>query len=642
MNTGFKDLPVLDKTFLVAGFTILICVTFTILFVILINFVEAKWLQTILFLFFSLIFSMLVFHFLKKYNRIFTRPVNEPAEHDGFVTDPKDNTTRACSFYNDEFRSMSEAFHEMLDQIQRQDMELQKREGEYIQLYEESQKAEKIYRSLIHSSADPIMIYDIQGQITYISPAFTSTFQWTMAETLQMEAMFVPPSEIPALRSIFTDLIRNNRIFNEYETKRYAKDGEMLEVNISASCFDDHMGKPAGILMILRDVSERNRLESQLIQSQKMEAIGTLAGGIAHDFNNILGAMMGYSEMMLMDIDENSVQYNYLQQVMSAGMRAKDLVKQILTFSRQKEQDRKPMMLDKVVAEALNLLRASLPTTIDIRVKLDSVQGSIMADPTQVHQILMNLCTNAAHAMENKGVLEVALEDDEMMNDRKKNDLEPGEYIKLIVKDTGKGMDQAIIKRIFEPYFTTKEQGKGTGMGLAVVHGIVKSYGGTIRVHSDIGAGTVFEIFFPKIKTHIDSKIKDLKPLPTGNERILFVDDEKALVDLGGSMLERLGYQVITRTSPLEAVEAFKNNPNSFDLVITDMTMPQMTGDILAREIMKIKPDIPVILCTGYSELMTEEKASASGIRDFFMKPFVLRDLAGTIRTVLDLSERVS
>jgi PAS domain S-box-containing protein len=565
-------------------------------------------------------------------------PVSDLVNTAKIVSEQKDYTVRVCSLYDDEFRTMSEAFNEMLDQIHSQDMELKRREKEYRKLYEESKKAEKVYRSLIHSSADPIIIYDVERKITYVSPAFTSIFKWAAAETAEMEAKFVPLSEHHALQSIFTDLMKNKKSFNEYETKRYTKEGDLLDVNISVSRFDDHEGKPAGMLMMLRDMSERKRLESQLVQSQKMEAIGTLAGGIAHDFNNILGAMMGYTEMMMMDAPEDSAHYSYLQQVMFAGMRAKDLVKQILTFSRQKEQNRIPMKIDKIITEALTLLRASLPTTIDFRVKIGSVHGNIMADPTQVHQILMNLCTNAAHAMENKGELLVALEDDEVMDDGKKYDIEPGKYIKLIVSDTGKGIDPAIIKRIFEPYFTTKEQGKGTGMGLAVVHGIVKSYGGTIRVHSDKGIGTKFEIFFPKIEAHIDPKSSGNTPLPTGNERILFIDDEKALVELGSSMLARLGYQVVARTSPVEAVEAFKNNPNNFDLVITDMTMPQMTGDVLAKEIMKIKPDMPVILCTGYSELMTEEKASASGIRDFFMKPFVLKDLAGTIRTVLDLS----
>jgi PAS domain S-box-containing protein len=638
MNIRFNSLPLRSKTFIFAALISLLLLFFSCLFLTAIHVFESNVFQPILlFLLFAISF-IIVFLFLKRFQVMLVAPVTDLVNTARIVSEQKDYTVRVCSLYDDEFRTMSEAFNEMLDQIQSQDMELKRREKEYRKLYEESKKAEKVYRSLIHSSADPIIIHDIEGQITYVSPAFTSIFKWTAAETPEMEAKFVPPSEHHAMQSIFTDLIKNKKSFNEYETKRYTKEGDLLDVNISVSCFDDHEGKPAGILMMLRDMSERKRLEAQLMQSQKMEAIGTLAGGIAHDFNNILGAMMGYSEMMMMDVPKDTAHYDYLQQVMFAGMRAKELVKQILAFSRQKEQNRIPMKVDKIITEALNLLRASLPTTIDIRLEIDSVHGNIMADPTQVHQILMNLCTNAAYAMENKGELLVTLEDDEIMDEGKKFDIEPGKYIKLVVSDTGKGMDQAIIKRIFEPYFTTKEQGKGTGMGLAVVHGIVKSYGGAIRVHSDKGIGTKFEILFPKIETHIDSKSIDNNPLPTGNERILFVDDEKILVELGSSMLERLGYQVITRTSPVEAVEAFKNNPNSFDLVITDMTMPQMTGDVLAKEIMKIKPDMPVILCTGYSELMTEEKASASGIRNFFMKPFVLKDLADTIRTVLDLS----
>ena len=389
----------------------------------------------------------------------------------------------------------------------------------------------------------------------------------------------------------------------------------------------------------IKDLEKESlRIQAQLQQAQKMEAIGTLAGGIAHDFNNILSAVIGYTEIALADVPEGTSQHRNLQEVLKAGSRARDLVKQILTFSRQTEQELKPVQINQIIADTLKLLRASLPTTVRITQNIKS-ESAVLADPTQIHQVIMNLCTNAAHAMRAKGgQLKIDLSDVELGESfiEQHPYLSPGMYIKLRIIDTGHGMETAMLDRIFDPFYTTKERGEGTGMGLAVVLGIVKSHGGTITVESESGQGSTFNVFMPVIMREIDHEDRAKTPIPTGTERILFIDDEKSLVDLGQQILERLGYKVTIRTSSVEALELFMEQPNKFDLVITDMTMPNMTGDELAGKLMNIRADIPVILCTGYSERISKERARDLGIKEFILKPIVMRELAKTVRSVLD------
>jgi len=369
-----------------------------------------------------------------------------------------------------------------------------------------------------------------------------------------------------------------------------------------------------------------------------MEAIGTLAGGIAHDFNNILSAIFGYSEIALFSIPDKNRARDNIDQVLKAGYRARDLVKQILVFSRQGDLEQKPIQIQYVVKEALKLLRASLPSTIEIQQNISTKPGSIMADLTKIHQVLMNLCTNALHAMqEDGGILEVGVQDVRLgVSESKKLGLTPGGYVVLSVKDTGCGMDRDTRERIFDPYFTTKEKDVGIGMGLAVVHGIVKEHGGAIAVDSEPGKGSLFHIYFPKIVDDAKREEKAVSPMPEGTERILLVDDEKQIINLGRILLQKLGYQVTTKTCPLEVLDEFKTHPDDYDLVITDFTMPKMTGDRLAEELMAIRPDIPIILCTGFSERITEETAMDIGIKGFVMKPIVIREFAEIIRNVLD------
>jgi len=382
---------------------------------------------------------------------------------------------------------------------------------------------------------------------------------------------------------------------------------------------------------------EQKKTEMLLRQAQRMEAIGTLAGGIAHDFNNVLAAIIGSAEMAVLDLPEwNPLRYD-LDQILSAGYRARDLVRQILVFSRMRnEQDRQPIEIIPVIKEALKFLRASLPSTIEIRPNISSECGLLLADPTQIHQLLMNLCTNAAHAMQEKGgILEVSLADIDIDTEHYLG-VKPGPYLMLTVSDTGQGMDSKTMERIFDPYFTTKEVGKGSGLGLAVVHGILQRHDGAITVYSEPGQGSVFHLYLPRIEGTIAVSPESAASPPGGTERILLVDDEKSLVETGQRMLERLGYHVTSKTSSEEALEVFRSQPRDFDLIITDYTMPHMTGTELAKELMRIRPDIPIVLCTGFSEMVTEEKAKALGIQGFAMKPLSLGSMAGLIRKVID------
>ena len=383
---------------------------------------------------------------------------------------------------------------------------------------------------------------------------------------------------------------------------------------------------------------EKKDLGRQLRQAQKMEAVGTLAGGIAHDFNNILSAVIGFTEMAMEDAPPDTALTYNMEQVLQAGLRAKHLVQQILAFSRQSEHEMKPVQLDRIIKEACALLRASLPTTIDIRMDIQT-DAFIMGDPTQMHQVLMNLGTNAGHAMRDRGGRLVVILREATIEELREKGLprmDAEAYLQLVVQDTGQGIPPTIMDRIFDPFFTTKEHTEGTGMGLSVAHGIIKSHGGLIDVESQVGRGTTFHIYLPKIMPRAKAHHHSALPLPSGSERVLLVDDETMLVDMGRQVLTRLGYQVTACTSSVEALQHFQNDPAAFDLVITDMTMPHLTGKELATALLKIKPALPIILCTGFSETITEETAKRIGIKAFILKPIVMSDLAETMRKVLD------
>lgn len=430
---------------------------------------------------------------------------------------------------------------------------------------------------------------------------------------------------------------------SRFETRQRRKDGRLIDVEVSVFYLPSAGGQ---FVVFIADISERKHsesqrkiLETQLQQSQKMEVLGTLAGGIAHDFNNILFPIMGFTEMLLDTCQENSDAHQSLQQILTASLRAADLVQQILAFSRQSEIERRPVKVQTIIQDALRLMRASLPSTISITSDIDKHCGMVMANPTHIHQIAMNLMTNAFHAMEDKGgTLTVSLWEVTVESDETTPEIIPGRYILYSVTDTGHGIEGKILDRIFEPYFTTKQAGKGTGLGLSVVHGIVKSYGGDVRVTSEPGKGSVFDVYLPVMDLSNNGNGLDSARLKVegGREHILLVDDEETILNMERKMLEPLGYRVTTRSRSTDALELFRKSHGEFDLVITDKTMPDITGEKLASELKKIDNTIPVILCTGFSTQTSQGTESGTDVDRFLMKPVVKSDLLKTIRSLLD------
>lgn len=484
-----------------------------------------------------------------------------------------------------------------------------------------------------------VYITDDQGGAQYVNQAFETISGYTKDEIMAGEAdFFIGDRPLREVSREPRETIDHDQAWKGLVVNR-RKDGSLYEAEMSVSPVRDDAGRITNFVAVKRDVTRERFLERQLRQAQKMEAIGALAGGIAHDFNNILGAIMGYAEMALMDMPPDSASGRNMEQVLKAGNRARELVKQILAFSRRTEMEKRPIGIAPIVKEGLKLIRASVPSTIEIRQFVRSDIGAVMADPTQIHQVLMNLCTNAAYAMRDSGgILGVNLTRVEVDPDHAAVhlDLKPGPYVLLSVSDTGHGIPADIMERIFEPFFTTKHGGEGTGMGLAVMHGIVRSHDGAINVYSEPGQGSTFNVYLPMIAQPEETPAPQTGPIPTGTESILLVDDEEPLLDLGRQILARLGYKVHTRNNPSEAFEFFRSEPAGVDLVITDYTMPKMTGVELSKRLLQIRPDLPIILCTGFNQAINEETARAVGIRAFLMKPFVGRELGEMIRSVLD------
>jgi signal transduction histidine kinase/CheY-like chemotaxis protein len=419
---------------------------------------------------------------------------------------------------------------------------------------------------------------------------------------------------------------------------RRSRDGREFELDIAYSPLRDDSGAISNYLAVERDVSLEVRVQQQLRQFQKIEALGTLAGGIAHDFNNILNPIFINTELALLGNDLDAESRRNLETVLKAAERGRDLVKQIITFSRQKERERKPSKVTPVLLEALKFIRASLPSTIEIKEDLGAETGSILSDPAQIHQVVMNLVNNAAYAMRDRGgVLAVRLAEVEVDAEvtALHSDLKPGSYLRLTVTDTGTGMKPEVMERAFDPFYTTKKPGEGSGMGLAVVHGIVKDQGGAITVYSEVGKGSSFNVFFPRLMRAEAAPAVEAAPPAGGRERILLVDDEAVQIDSVKNMLERLGYAVTTASNGEAALEVFRKDPGFFDLVITDQTMPSITGIELAKKLLLIRPGLPIVLCTGFSEIVDAGAAQRAGIRGFQMKPFSLREMAETVRSAL-------
>ena len=504
-------------------------------------------------------------------------------------------------------------------------------------------QSEAHYRTLFDSHPHPLWVYDLDTlAFLVVNDAAIAHYGYSRGEFLAMTIRDIrPPDDLPALAENLSTLPLGLDTPDHWRHQR--KDGSIIDAEVTSHSLRFE-GRPAR-LVLAQDITartqaeaEREQLQARLRQAYKMEAIGTLAGGIAHDFNNILATILGYTELALDDVSSESATWRQLQEVLTAAHRAKDLVQQILTFSRKSEQPRQPVPLQQIVQDALRLLRASLPTTIAIRHHLNAPSSTVFADPTQMHQVLMNLGSNAEHGMrETGGLLEVHIEELEVTTGVTvaHPPLQPGAYLRLTIADTGCGMAPEIVERIFEPFFTTKGVGEGTGLGLAVVHGIITDHGGVITVMSAPGEGTTFTIYLPRCARAAEATHEE-PPLLRGQARVLWVDDEVALARWGEQTLARLGYDVTAYTSSVEALEAFRAAPHHFDLIITDHTMPYLTGEALTQAVRPIRPDIPIILCTGFSHTMTAKKATALGIQAYLTKPLGTRELSVAMRQILD------
>jgi len=509
---------------------------------------------------------------------------------------------------------------------------------------ERGKQERMLLATIIEQETDGVLTFDTEGKVQFVNPAFEAVGDYGRDELIGRNIREIA-GDGPN-RSFFRLMIQSRTHAQACSGRfvNHRKDGTPYDVEARVFPVSGAGGITA-YAAVIRDMTHEVKLQRQLRQAQKMEAIATLSGGIAHDFNNILAAITTNTEMSLDHVPEKSVVREHLAIVLKAGFRAKNLVKQIMTLSCQVEKERQPVRLDLVTGECMKLLRASLPSTIEMRHRSDGDSGLVLADPGQIHQVIMNLCTNAADAMREKGgTLDIVLGNVDLDSGDPAAipQLPEGRYVRLSIADTGHGIDPGTMERIFDPFFTTKGPGRGTGLGLSVVHGIVKNHGGGISFTSEQGKGTTFHVFLPRtdLREEITQESASFQPLPGGRERILFLDDEKDLVFAGQKLLEKLGYDVVAGTDSLKALEVFRSQPDRFDLVITDQTMPHMTGERLAREILSLRSDVPIILCTGLgcgSEGgLTKENTRAAGIREVVMKPVERNEFARIIRRVLD------
>jgi PAS domain S-box-containing protein len=498
----------------------------------------------------------------------------------------------------------------------------------------------KRHAELIELSHDAIFVRDLDSRIVFWSKGAEEVYGWNKEEALGKVPHELLETQFPvSLADLNAELLAKGRW--EGELVQTCKKGQKLDILSRWSLQRDKDGKSSAILEINIDVTGRKRMEEQFRQVQRMEALGTLAGGIAHDFNNLLNPILLNTELALLDLESHVLpSAESLRLARESAIRGKELVKQIIVFSRHKGQALTPIEISSVINEALKLLKSTALKAVEIRTQMEA-GNIVLADPVQMHQVMTNLCMNAVHAMRGKdGVLEVTLAKVETCQDEAAAQLmgvRPGAYVQLTVKDNGQGMSREVLDRAFDPFFTTKQKGEGSGMGLAVVHGIVKKHEGAIRLESEEGRGTAVNIFLPVFQGEaIESASSAPGEIPRGKERILFVDDEESQVRSVEPVLQRLGYRVTVEMDPRKALDRFRSQPEAFDLVITDQVMPYLPGNRLAQELLVIRPDIPIILCTGFSDLVDEGKAKAIGIRDFILKPFRLMEISGMIRKVLD------
>lgn len=511
-------------------------------------------------------------------------------------------------------------------------------ETRYRELYRKSKQREHLYESLLNSTPDAVVIYNPNGRVIYVNPEFTRVFGYDLDEIAGKSLPYVPKDDKDRTEVMETMVLAEKPVTG-LETERLTKDGRIIDVIISSSCYTDHEGAPAGYLVVLRDITETRFIERQLRQSQRMEAIGTLAGGIAHDFNNLLQGIQGYTQLLLLSKQEDDAGYVELREIERAILRASSLTQQLLTFSRKLESNFQAVDINHEIRQVRGLLERTISKMISVELDLSSDQLVVNADPAQVEQILMNLVINARDSMPEGGRL--IIETAESVVDEEYCSVhvgaQPGHYVLIIVSDTGHGMDKETVDRIFEPFFTTKGIGKGTGLGLSTVYGIVKNHGGYIMCYSEQELGTTFKVYLPLIKkSPVTESLRDVVTPVGGPETILLVDDEDAIRDVGERILSRFGYTVFTACNGMSALELYKNTPGDIDLVILDLMMPEMGGKRCLKEILALDRDARVIISSGYSESGTTEEILNDGACGFIRKPYELKKILKIVREVLD------
>lgn len=517
---------------------------------------------------------------------------------------------------------------------------LRESQEKYRDLYEESKRSEELYRSLLDSSPGAVVVYDQEGRTQYLNDSFTRIFGWRLEEVQGRRLPFVPDSQREVTMAMVESVIHDGLPCYGFETKRYTKEGDVVDVIVSASRYHDHLGNPLGMLVVLTDVTERKRLEEQLRQAAKMEAIGRLAGGVAHDFNNLLTAIIGYANILLQTMDESDPKREKVQQIDRAAEHAANLTKQLLAYSRKQVLDVKVLDLNLLVTNFETMLRRLVGEQLEFITDLDPSLGMVSADATQIEQILMNLAVNARDAMPKGGKLtirtrNVVLEEPYTWS---QEDIEPGPYIMFSVSDTGKGMDAATRSRIFDPFFTTKEKSPSTGLGLSTVYGVAKQHGGHVTVTSEPGRGATFEVYLPRVDNVSVDVEKSPPPAsqPRGKETILVVEDEDLVRSLAREALEMLGYTTLTAADPAEALTICDQHQGNIDVLLTDVILPGMDGKRLFEEVSTKKPRTKVLYMSGYTEDAIVHHGVLAPHVCFLRKPFSLEDMATKLREVLD------
>ena len=553
--------------------------------------------------------------------------------------DSQDEIGQLSDYFNEFMERLETVQNDLTEEIEERrqtETALRESESRYRSLYSKAKREEELYISLLNSSPDAIIVYDMDGRVKYLSPAFTQIFGWSFEELAGKRIPFVPDSEIEASMRIIRKLLLEGTPCSGFETRRCTKDGRLIHVSISGSRYHDHQGNPEGMLAILRDISERKKLEAQVQHALRMEAIGTLAGGIAHDFNNLLMGIQGRVSLMLLDHGSDHPFYDHLKGIEEHVRTASDLTRQLLGFARGGKYKTEPIDLNRIVEKTANMFSQ---TRKEIRVNLDLSETvwTVEADRSQIEQVLLNLYVNAWQAMPQGGELRIETRKETLdAGFSRAKGVKPGNFAVVRIADTGVGMDESTLQRIFDPFFTTKERSRGTGLGLSSAYGIVRNHGGLITVKSRIAQGSQFDIYLPASEKKVNNRPDNETVLLSGNGTVLLVDDEPFILEVGAELIERIGYRVLTARNGRQAVELFRKHCAEIALVVLDMIMPDLSGDKTFEQLRTIDPHVKVLFSSGYSIDGEALKTLNKGCNGFIQKPFTLQDLSEKLRALCD------